>query len=189
MFTKFTLDRGTALSLRFELRCSPSSPYIDCSCLARGFVCSQSSGALRQRCLPRSCDSAVREFLRSQLRRRATRPHIYVHVTHVCAASAHFTERSLAEVTTGPTRCIAFLSDRRRGDTGADSFRSIFYRYFEIQGAAAARAAFFSKFEPHGLNLHFEILTHSRSTRYTARPYDWCRHCRLHSTPNGVFRR
>lgn len=78
----------------------------------------------------------------------------------------HTSRRSLAEVTTGPTRCIAFLSDRRRGDTGADSFRSIFYRYFEIQGAAAA---FFSKFEPHGLNLHFEILTHSRSTRYTAR--------------------
>jgi len=34
------------------------------------------------------------------------------------------------------TRCIAFLSDRRRADTGADGFRSIFYRYFEIQGAA-----------------------------------------------------
>lgn len=53
-----------------------------------------------------------------------------------------------------PTRCIAFLSDRYR----ADSFRSIFYRYFEILEAAA----FFPKFDPHGLNSHFEILMRAR---------------------------
>lgn len=82
--------------------------------------------------------------------RRARVIYLYIY-----AASALLGDLSLRRLTR-PTRRIAFLSDR--ADTGADSFRSIFYRYFEIQGAAA----FFPKFDSHGLNSHFEILMRAR---------------------------
>jgi len=124
-----------------------------CACSACGFVCSQSSGALHQRCLPRSCDPAVarplvRNFVDATPRRAR---YIPVYIRRICTS-----RRSLAEATARPTRRIVFLSDR--ADTGADSFRSIFYRYFEIQGATA----FFPKFDSHGLNSHFEILMCAR---------------------------
>lgn len=64
-----------------------------------------------------------RESLRPQLRRRGSARnarYIYVHVIHICAASAHTSRRSLSlRWLPGPTRCIAFLSDCRRADTGA----------------------------------------------------------------------
>lgn len=98
-----------------------------------------------------------RESLRPQLRRRGSaRNALYIRNTYMCRICTHFTEISLAEVTTGSDKMHRFsFRLPPRGYRRADSFRSIFYRYFEIQGAAA----FFPKFDPHGLDSHFEILT------------------------------
>lgn len=140
-------------SLRF--RYSLVSVCIECLAVpsrarpARGFVCSAKfRRIIHQRCLPRSCDSAaaklfVRNFVDAIPR-----------VIYVCIYMPHLHFSAIPRRNDYPTRCIAFLSDRYR----ADSFRSIFYRYFEILEAVA----FFPKFDSHGLNSYFEILMRAR---------------------------
>lgn len=90
------------------------------------------------------------ETLRPQLCRRDSARYIYV-----CIYMPHLHFSAIPRRNDYPTRCIAFLSDRYR----AESFRSIFYRYFEILEAGWR---FFPKFDSHGLNSHFEILMRAR---------------------------
>lgn len=75
------------------------------------------------------------ETLRPQLCRRDSARYI-----RMCIYMPHLHFSAIPRRNDYPTRCIAFLSDRYR----ADSFRSIFYRYFEILEAVA----FFPKFDP-----------------------------------------
>lgn len=93
----------------------------------------------------------LRETLRPQLCRRDFRAlYTCVYICRICTSRREIPRRN-----DYPTRCIAFLSDRYR----ADSFRSIFYRYFEILEAVARS---FRNSTPCWLNSHFEILMRPR---------------------------
>lgn len=128
MFTKFASDRGTALSLAANCyspssRCIDRRPSYNPGETPRICLFAKFRRITSQRCPPWSRDSprTVCNFGRRCVTLR------------IRAASALLGDPA-RERPSARARCIAFLFRQAAADTGADSFRSIFYRYFEIQG-------------------------------------------------------